>query len=701
MGNINGSNMTPPPQYASGSTPTPPQQYVSGSTPTPPPQYVSGSNPTSPSQYMPLMANIDPTQATSHTPTPPPQCMPVMANMNGQQAIISNTSSPSPQYLPEMGNVSGPQGSSPQYMPAVPAQYQQDSTYHVPSVSSQSSHMQQQQRDGTNQGSYMSNQQQQQQQLSSEQYYRGIAQGQGNFSNQQNQQTDNKSEYGSFNFQNQAQQYQPQQYPNQQGAIGGIAQGQGNFSNQQNQQTDNKSEYGSFNFQNQAQQYQPQQYPNQQGAPYNQQNNGQQNQIGQNKQKMLSPQQVKHPSLETLDKSLFSSSSNAESWLKASSIGSADLFTNSSLSNSMAFHSVGNMSASFNSTMGTSGLDSPRNSTNSTENKANSNDVPGAVVVGSEGVGGRSSTSEDAKGVATDSHKSGGERSSGVTAGDQSGRGNDREVSNASSNKGPTYTEANVPLQPIQEHEADDSSLVGDEMLLGKSSLMLSMVEGDFADSAMSIDSQTLNAMMKQSGGEDVKLSLSDFADSTGKTEEASPKKSPPSSGGAPAKLGNQNDTNSSGSQRSMSGNSSSMHSSVSMEDNETKEAPISRKETLGSAHSARSSRSLRGNRSMKVSMMSEVSQWTMSNPFDNNNSSADSPNVEDKASKKKEQRKGDTYAQKDCPVDMGDFHSLGGSIESLNLSMMSSMSGGGEELSQSLRALDISGRLSDQRKGR
>jgi len=504
----------------------------------------------------------------------------------------------------------------------------------------------------------------------------------------------------------------------------------GNYTNQQNQQTDSQTQYLPYNFQNQAQQYQSQSYTSQQGAPYNEQNNGQANQlIG---QKSMSPKsQGLKQSTETLDKSLFSSNStnadSLQSWLKAGSINSTDLFNNSS--SSMAFHSVGNMSASFSSIVGTGGLDTPLTSSVRSEHAVQNSNVSDDVVVGSAGeMGGLRNSGDDSKDNGADSKKSTDERSSSGSAratAVQSGKGNDQEAGSVSTNKGSTYTDSNVPLQPIalqpiQENEADDSSINGDEIFLGHSSLRMSVLEGEFMQSVngqnsmnlneLSMDSTTFNAlMMKQSQtGGDMDISLTDLMDSTAVTpEEATAQKPPlspefnpaPSSGGTPVKRG-KDDSNStlslSQNLRQHSGTSSSVRSSVSMEDNQTKGSNRNRLSSFSKEGSVRSRKSSVS----KFSMMSEVSQWTKTNPFEDSGGIDYHPEEDGGASNKKQQQQGGTNVQRDCPVDMGGFHSLGGSLDdSLNLSMMSSMTGDG--LSESIRNLDISGRSVDPRKGR
>eukprot|EP00584_Thalassiosira_punctigera_P003258 CAMPEP_0172546384 /NCGR_PEP_ID=MMETSP1067-20121228/16160_1 /TAXON_ID=265564 ORGANISM="Thalassiosira punctigera, Strain Tpunct2005C2" /NCGR_SAMPLE_ID=MMETSP1067 /ASSEMBLY_ACC=CAM_ASM_000444 /LENGTH=822 /DNA_ID=CAMNT_0013333309 /DNA_START=109 /DNA_END=2577 /DNA_ORIENTATION=+ len=569
---------------------------------------------------------------------------------------------------------------SPQY--DVSSQYQQNSNYRVGQ-----SNQQQQHRDGITHG---------------------------NCSNQQDQHRNSPQ----LLAQSDQQQHEPQCYQQS----GGMA--HGNFSNQQ-----------TCIFQNQEQQLQS--YPSQKGASQDQQNNGESSQhIPHIDKRSMSPQlQGLQSSPDPHEKSVFSSSSNTDSWLKAGSINSAELFNNSN--SSMAFHSVGNMSASFSSTLGASGMEALLAGTSQSEHKVQDKDAPNDIAK----VGGSHNPGYDSEGNGTVSKKSIHEGSAGCGAQDtaeKNGKTHDHESGSASINKGSAYTETNVPLQsialqPIQENEADETSNNGDKMRFEQSSLMMSFVEGEFMQSnlsmngansmnlnelMMSMDSATLNALMKHSQSGDI--SLGGFPDPVdGNTAEAmvqQPTVSSSETNQAPSPGNTIGKQDANQVKIGDSANFSSLVSSVSMEDNQQKETNVNRlskNSKEGSARSSRGSRGSRGSRSAapprsSLAMMTEISQWTLNNPFDNSSSGDNAGTPSDtpvappaaKASVSKKHRQGDSNVESDCRVDIGDFHSLGGSIDTMNLSMMSSMTRE-DNLSESIRALDISNSSVDQRKGK
>jgi len=570
--------------------------------------------------------------------------------------------------------------------PYVPAQYQQNSNFHgMQEVSGQSS--QQQQVDGV---------------LLCK------------FTNQQDQSQDSSQfPAQSRNSQRQNQQRQRQQFHPHQDDMA-----HGNFTNQQDQQVKNQTQFPPYDVQIQAQQSEP--YRIQKGAPQNQQHNGKNthNMIHFEERTMsaeLSPQlQCRKSGQETLEKSLFSAGSNAESWLKTTgSVNTTDLFNNSSFS-SMAYHSMGNisnMSASFSSLAGTGAVDAPRAS------PGNGEEMERLPNLG----GGSKGNEADSKESTVDGNTSGGTQ----TAAGQSDRGNDEEADSTSMNKGSPHIDTTIPtqpiaLQPIQENETDEN--VG-KNLFGQSSLMMSMTDGEFvqsalsmyganSDLAMSVDSTTLNALMRQSQtGEISDYERRKFSSSSSENNQAL------SPGNTTAKNDKQDVSNSNGNRSLSSGksnigdsaNSSSVISSVSMEDNQPKES-----NTTNGDVSAHSSRSSRGGRAAapRFDMMKEISQWTLNNPFDEDDDSDDiadgalaaSPTAEGRVSN---EGQGHGNVQRGNGFDIGDFHSLGGSIDTMNLSMMSSMTESNmpsslrlDSMSESLKALNVSDRETGQRKG-
>merc|ERR1712194_483005 len=118
--------------------------------------------------------------------------------------------------------------------------------------------------------------------------------------------------------------------------------------------------------------------------------------------------------------------------------------------------------------------------------------------------------------------------------------------------------------------------------------------------------------------------------------------------------------------------NSSTVTPSFSTEDTSRKPNRLSR-----NSHG----RSSRGPSRISTAIMSEVSQWTESNPFEDSGSS--------EGPEKKELPQENNKA-----VDIGEFNSSGASLDndSFNLSLMSSMTGG-DDVSESLLSLEISGK--------
>ncbi|KAL9181569.1 hypothetical protein ACHAXT_010374 [Thalassiosira profunda] len=403
-------------------------------------------------------------------------------------------------------------------------------------------------------------------------------------------------------------------------------------------------------------------------------------------------------------KSLFSLSSNADSWLKAGSMNT------STLNNSMAFHSVGGMTASFGSEMGgtSGGLDSSRSSLE----KSN---VPNNVVVG------------DGEGVAAGQRGAGGDGADAKKAADE-------RIS-----KGPVYTETTVGLHPIQENEAADSpDNVGK---MGQNSILMSMMETEagpagsassliFNELAMSMDSAAFNSLMQQSGG-DINLSTLIASETAAKLEAeaiAMQKESSSSSegmckpaaavqkaGGSPGDSSANGNGNKPGRPklvRLRTKESSAGSSALSSEPGGKGDEHRMSKESKESSESQKRG-GRRGSTLSKMSMMSEISQWTKNNPFDGMSVGESPSGAADGGAIKKQQpqpqKQNSLYDMNmrdsaNCQVEMGDFHSVGGSIaNSLDISMMSSMTGevnidGG--LNESLRNLDLSNKSSGAHSG-
>lgn len=300
-------------------------------------------------------------------------------------------------------------------------------------------------------------------------------------------------------------------------------------------------------------------------------------------------------------------------------------------------------------------------------------------------------------------------------------------------NKHAAYTESIAGLKPIQENEADE----GDNKF-GQSSLMLSLLEGEFMQSVtdegmnpvMSLDSTTIEALMKksQSCGTDTSLSFADLigsanTDQTASTlthKQASSVQQQQQQGNAHVSFAAQasggskdvyhashssSDPSSSSShsnnsqylQIKMGGSSSSIHSSVSMEDAQkdnnspaaaTAAANTNRRDSNENPFAKRGSRASKKKSISKVNVMSSISQWTSDNPFaeaeanddlspgsqdGGGDGQSDQPVVGQLTSKRLSQSEysvdmGTESKRLSQIDDMGDFNSVGASINSLDM---------------------------------
>eukprot|EP01082_Thalassiosira_pseudonana_P001343 g1147.t1 g1147 contig10:1484113-1486683(+) len=333
---------------------------------------------------------------------------------------------------------------------------------------------------------------------------------------------------------------------------------------------------------------------------------------------------------------LDTSVSDIESWLEAS--GKSSLGGNSS----MGFYSVGNMSASFSSL------------------------ADGPVIVDTF-------TSNNQKEPSSASGKHSAEKAS-------------------------QYRDSVVDLAPINEDgsDSDRPDVLGD--VLEKSdrsaasgnSLMMSLAEGDLMDSnlmghgafnksgmnksmdlMMSLDSITYNALMSQSkSGIDMNVSLSEFLDTDNEPtagDGGGKAKAKPPQGHRMSSLSSTSQSKGSKSSSLSSNNQSSVG-----------------KESVASRGSRRGRRI--PNENERPSIMSEISNWTQSNPFDDSEYSGDAPAT----------YTAPTRRQKDPPsssqrpnftIDTAEADALHDSVD-VSLSMMSSIMS--EDLSQSLQSLQI-----------
>jgi len=318
--------------------------------------------------------------------------------------------------------------------------------------------------------------------------------------------------------------------------------------------------------------------------------------------------------IETLDSSNTKSlvlSSGEESWLKGDG--------NNSMS--VGFHSVEDsaMSASFNSALGHSATSGTSAALKTSSDIAENIGENSTAVVG-EGV-------------------------------DTNGPDDRGTTPIASNNSGGKDNTANAGLKPINENEEEKSG--GFE----HSSLMLSLLEGEFMQSVsgvdMSMDSQTLEALMKKSqSGTDTSLSFQDLinsqklAASSGQQQQQSGNNttvSPPSTEAEgegktkepveepkqPSDSATSSDTSSQ--TRYIQLNSDSIHSSVSMDDANNKDSPSNtttkRPSSKTSSNEVSKNSSRRGSRAIKASksnpivknmMMNDIGLWsTQNNPFD------------------------------------------------------------------------------------
>ena len=450
----------------------------------------------------------------------------------------------------------------------------------------------------------------------------------------------------------------------------------GSLPNQQQQQTthqsNNPNQYNHlpYNFQNQTVAQQPQSYPNQQqnpsqqqtqsypsqqqgsASPHSQQSTPQQSNVNNQQMGQMELKADADKLLELLrnsqetqnEKSLFKSGSTAEeSWLKANSLNI------SSLSNSMAFHSVGNMSASFSSSLGGSGLTEPN-----------------GVRVGNS---------------AGEAVEGGARNSGGASMGNNMG-----DPKKLNTSHGTAYTETSAALQPIHENETDDAQNDGGKPC-EKESLMMSL--NTFANSnaseandtsllsstndlAMSLDSTTYDALMKQSDQQSQNEPEIDFD----RVDLRSPPplenskstfsgaETPTTDNSRRRKLGDSSSTRSTLSkvpERGESTSSISVPSSESMDDNNQHKGLDSSVRSRGSNRSVVS----------KISMFSAISQWTKDNPFQEMSSNNNDPsaagdgglsNQRQHQQQQLQQQQRLNNGQKQSPVDMGDFHSVGGS---------------------------------------
>jgi hypothetical protein len=222
----------------------------------------------------------------------------------------------------------------------------------------------------------------------------------------------------------------------------------------------------------------------------------------------------------------------------------------------------------------------------------------------------------------------------------------------------------------------------------------------------MSLDSTTFEALMKQSqDGENMNFSMVDLGNSMASnslgTGAANTGKPLESSDSSKSSLSISAADVSDGKHVKSSSSSESMQLQDSNQSNQSPDNPRNNFSSARSRGSARSHRSRRDSNENQLSMMSEISQWTQNNPFED---AADSGS--DKTLKQQNQQQKPKQLQKEgsvlkdsYPGDMGDFHSVGGSVcNSLDISMMSSMTPGGEELSMSVKGLEISGRSVENR---
>jgi len=393
--------------------------------------------------------------------------------------------------------------------------------------------------------------------------------------------------------------------------------------------------------------------------------------------------------------------------------------SSSSFGMSVAFHSVGNMSTSFTSTAGEDNL---------TFSSASVQKIPHDVILenaGEEGGGVLSPVGDGVRrGEGFNLKKSPEESNndadcSARSAAEQGITCHDNEEVYAPVIKS-SYADTNINLKPIQENEADDSSNNGDKF--AQSSLMLSLLEGEFMQSSatsfngassmdmnellMSMDSTAFNSLLKQSqGGESMNTSLANSMSSTtidpGEATRQSVT-SASSQGDPPPPLQGKTIGTSQHSERTLkTGDSmSSMQSSATSEDDDRANNGASTTPPLKTSRESSTRRRRLSRADSTRSMMSEISQWTKNNPFDNSSSELpavgyggdDRPSLKQQRQMQMQQLQGDSKGV-ECPVDLVDSHSLGGSMEnSLTISgLMSSMVSDGDGLSESIQALDIS----------
>ena len=275
------------------------------------------------------------------------------------------------------------------------------------------------------------------------------------------------------------------------------------------------------------------------------------------------------------------------------------------------------------------------------------------------------------------------------------------------------HIDTNIGLRPIQENEE-----VNEGEKFDQSSLMLSVLEGEFMKSTsgvdMSMDSETIEALMKKSqSGTGGSLSFADLIGNSTSTNKLSLSEAASSS--AAAVMANA----SAEKQKQHASTSSSDHSSISMEDlsKDTTSAPApaprrqsseeSKDDSRGSGR--RSSRAMKASKSnpvSKFSMMSDISQWSsQKNPFDLNENDDFSPTLEDVGEQAPsgntsgpDSDNGKKQIQLSQRSDgMGNFHSLKSSDdERLSGSLGESLGGSGLDIdismmSASLRSLDMS----------
>lgn len=274
-------------------------------------------------------------------------------------------------------------------------------------------------------------------------------------------------------------------------------------------------------------------------------------------------------------------------------------------------------------------------------------------------------------------------------------------------------------LKPIQENETDESSFRD----FGHSSLNMSLLEGEFmqsngqlmesnmtlngvsagmndlarSDLAMSLDSTTFNSIMRQSGaGQNMGADIMDLVSSTntnpddddngeanGASNQVSFDKSSLPVGTYAVKTdrsaSNSSSSRGGGSNKNVGDSSSTMNSFLSMDDNvkRANSGDSDRgKEGQNQMDRESSGRSRSGRPSVsRNTMMSEISQWTMDNPFGDSNvldgggggegSGGGGGGGSGEPGKNKPQQRQQLIKsiQGDCPVDMGDFHSLAGSL--------------------------------------